>query len=344
MKSISIHKANVFGLGAIEFTKAILKEINNSNEIIIDRMYVNTKLNTLKNFYSNDDIKTIVTKYHFGIFSRVLEIFAWKYINNDTNDILVLGDLPLNTNSKQYILFHQALMFKKYSIFSYKFYKFSFFKFCFKLFLKKDDVVLVQSKIVFKQFKKYVSSKAKIKILDIKSEVYDWPSFKRNKRILNKNKKFNLVYPAAYYPHKNHKLLNKIKLSDNFNIILTIDPVIKINSNFVSLIGTQSRKEVYKIYKEIDALLFLSSDESLGMPLLEAIKCNLPIICPRTKYTQFLNKDNCFMFSLDNHQSLQDAIIDAKNRIENGWWPSWNFIKTFESFEAASIEEIILLN
>ena len=66
-----------------------------------------------------------------------------------------------------------------------------------------------------------------------------------------------------------------------------------------------SREAVFERYKNVDALLFLSSNESLGMPILEAISCNLPIICPYAEYTKGLNDENCFFFDLRDPSTLQ---------------------------------------
>ena len=103
-----------------------------------------------------------------------------------------------------------------------------------------------------------------------------------------------------------------------------------------------SREEVFQRYKTVDALLlFLSSNESLGMPILEAISCNLPIICPYAEYTKGFSDENCFFFELNDPSSLELAIETAKYKILNGWWPQWSFYESFKDERGLPIENII---
>ena len=92
----------------------------------------------------------------------------------------------------------------------------------------------------------------------------------------------------------------------------------------------------------MDALLFLSSNESLGLPIIEAIKCNLPIICPRAEYTGHLNANNCFFFEIDDPSSLERAIFRASEKISAGWWPNWSFDEITCRGSRTVIEDILL--
>ena len=77
------------------------------------------------------------------------------------------------------------------------------------------------------------------------------------------------------------------------------------------------------------------------MPILEAISCNLPIICPYAEYTKGFNDENCFFFDLRDPSSLQLAIQTAKSKILNGWWPQWSFSESFKGERGLPIEKII---
>jgi len=105
-------------------------------------------------------------------------------------------------------------------------------------------------------------------------------------------------------------------------------------------VGRITRKAVFEIYKTVDALLFLSSNESLGMPILEAIKCNIPIICPYAEYTKYLDPENCFFFELENPASLKAAIDAAERKLMNGWWPNWKFDFDSDIFSSVPLCEI----
>ena len=145
------------------------------------------------------------------------------------------------------------------------------------------------------------------------------------------------------YSHKNHHLLNQISFDETANVEVTIsDSELNDASDSVIFLGRMSREAVFERYKNVDALLFLSSNESLGMPILEAISCNLPIICPYAEYTKGLNDENCFFFDLRDPSTLQLAIQTAKSKILNGWWPQWSFSESFKDERGLPIEKIIV--
>ena len=284
MKSFDIHLTNVNGLGAKKFVSGLLNHLLVSDSIFVEKVYASPELETTDHPMPSE---FIYNRYRMGLFSRILEILLWRYRHNQKNHLLVLGDLPLNTSAKQYVLCHQSLMFKEFRIVSINFIKFLIFRLIFKLFLKKKDIVIVQTQEMARKFKKIFGSKINVEVLDITREYFGWPKFYRTKRFncRSDSDSITLLYPSAYYPHKNHHLINKINLDETTIVELTINNSELINvSDSVVFLGQMSREEVFQRYKTVDALLFLSSNESLGMPILEAIGCNLPIICPYAEY------------------------------------------------------------
>ena len=114
-KSIDLHKANVTGLGAEKFAEGLIQHLLTCEDITINEIYLNKFASTDKKFQINK--KTYVS-YMLGDFSRIVEILCWRFYRSQKNDLLVLGDLPLNTSVKQYVLCHQSLIFKRHSTFS----------------------------------------------------------------------------------------------------------------------------------------------------------------------------------------------------------------------------------
>ena len=339
-KLIDIHQANVIGLGAEKFASGVVKELASVSEIRISTVYINR-------FKESFHTKCKIIKIHYGlgILSRLFEIFCWRFYRDQKNEIVVLGDLPLNTSRKQYVLCHQSLMFKRYSLFSINFYKFFLFRLIFRIFLKKNDVVLVQSREMAKKINNEISNEINVRVLNLGSHYYGWPTFLRTKRILSQidPEAIRLFYPSAFYPHKNHHMLNLIELESPTDIIVTIDKDQLPNcANSVRFKGRITRNEVYELYKEVDGLLFLSRNESLGLPILEAVKCNLPIICPRAEYTKDLPPDNCFYFDLEDPDSLEDAIYSLTEKMHQGWWPNWNFNAIYKNDSDISIADLLV--
>ena len=342
MKSIDIHQANVIGLGAEKFASGLVQHLLSLSEINISNVYIN-KSAAGDGFGANTNI--IFANYFFGWFSRIFEIVFWRTYRTQKHELLVLGDLPLNTSVKQYVLCHQSLMFKQFPLFTSEFFKFALFRLLFKFFLKKNDVVLVQTNEMAKNIRNIVNERVHIEIIDLNSGYFSWPKFVRRGRreLLQSDEAFELIYPAAMYSHKNHRVLNMIQITDPFKVILTIDEKeLGKTENKIHCIGRVSREEIFELYKRVDALLFLSSNESLGMPILEAVKCNIPIICPHAEYTKELSPENCFFFDLEDPLSLINAMELAREKILDGWWPNWDFGAVVFDINSVAIQDIIL--
>ena len=342
MKNIDIHQGNVKGLGAIKFSEALIKDILKSDKISIQNFYYH-ELN-FKFEYSKASKRSINISYLLGTLSRIFEILFWKFYREQNSDIFILGDLPVNTRSKQYVFCQQSLMFNKFPFFSKNFLKFRLFRIFFRLFLKTDDVVLVQSSEMQNYIKLFIGEQVNVKILDLTSSSFGWPEFYRNERSKCQKQKsdINLIYPAAFYPHKNHHLLSLIENEDQVNVFTTVEEHEIEKNESTSTLGRLSRSQIFEFYRDIDGLIFLSSNESLGMPILEAIKCNLPIVCPHAEYTKNLDGLNCIFFDLDEPESLKIALLELRGKLLSGWWPSWNFNKLFKHPEFHPIENILL--
>ena len=342
MKSIDIHQVNVVGLGAEKFASGLVRHLLSVSDINIQNVYINSSAGG--EVYEADTNINFVS-YLFGWFSRIFEVLFWRIYRTQKNELLVLGDLPLNTSAKQYVLCHQSLMFKKFPVLSLKFLKFALFRSLFKFFLKQNDVVLVQTNEMARNVRNLLNKEVDVQVIDLKSSFFGWPQFFRTgRRDLGQGQQtFELIYPAALYGHKNHHLLNGIEIREPYKVILTIDEKeFEKTANEIYCIGKVSRDKIYELYERVDALLFLSSNESLGMPVLEAIKCNIPIICPYAEYTKELGSENCFFFNIEDPSSLVRAMELAKSRILEGWWSDWNFDSIASNVNSVAIEDIIL--
>lgn len=114
-----------------------------------------------------------------------------------------------------------------------------------------------------------------------------------------------LFYPASFLPHKSHFLLKERSLLDfidneDVRIYLTLQRQdFIVNSSRFEFMGTIDFESVKKIYREVDALCFLSSRETLGLPLIEACLNNLPVIAPNLPYANELLGDSFYSFNFE---------------------------------------------
>ena len=168
------------------------------------------------------------------------------------------------------------------------------YNFFIKLLIKTNTSLIVQSKWMKKIFIK------KYKINNIIVAPLDYVNSKKKKKINKKIK--NLFYPSYPYIYKNFELLGQCaKILDknrrfNGKIILTMN----INQNnyaknffntyskykILKFVGYQSRRNIFKLYKNSDALIFPSLMETWGLPLSEAKKYDLPIIASNLNYAK----------------------------------------------------------
>ncbi len=124
-----------------------------------------------------------------------------------------------------------------------------------------------------------------------------------------------LFYPASYLPHKNHNILASACIYSllaemNVAIYLTTERRdIVFSSPSIFLLGRLPRSSCIQYLCESSALLFLSSYESLGLPLIEAVEAQKPIICLDRPYSRDLLGDSAYFYSENSPESLSIAIM-----------------------------------
>jgi hypothetical protein len=276
------------------------------------------------------------TKYFNPIYRFLIEQFlvpAYGYLIG-ANKVVMMGNFPsFFWFRKQSVLFHNTLYLNSQDRSTIKFFiEKNLFKWLIKF---KNPVILVQTKLVASLLEKNFSKKLQVRIIGFPGSFYD-----SKKTILPDCKKsIKLIYPAFFYPHKNHNLILRLRnwlLDENIKIYLTFDAhrnpetikYTKSQSEPFEFIGQVSNDEIKKLYTEMDGLLFLSQEESLGIPLLEAVEHKLPIIAPLLPYVNAA-VSNYYMFDLLDDNSLIKAIKELKNDLnfDKALLPSSGLIK-----------------
>ena len=131
--------------------------------------------------------------------------------------------------------------------------------------------------------------------------------------------------------HKNHKLLlnilidlSKIKIYPKVLITLDDKSLSKINFNKIknkynlNLYNKfeKDHQKFLEVYNECRYLLYLSSNETIGLPILEAYSYGLQTIVPNLKYSsQFISPD--YLFDLDSKKEITNVIIKCLNQSQN---------------------------
>ena len=143
---------------------------------------------------------------------------------------------------------------------------------------------------------------------------------------------FYMCYPSALHPHKNHRILFKacslLPRTMKLKIILTISETelreglmenkidLEVSDRFIC-VSELDRDEMAKLYYNVDALIFPSLRESLGLPLIEASQFSLPVLASDAPYVKHL-VCNAATFDPYDHYSVCRVICKAVELKQNG--------------------------
>ncbi len=157
-----------------------------------------------------------------------------------------------------------------------------------------------------------------------------------------------IFYPAAFWTHKNHKILiEALKEFPDLSLVLTgkvikkrikkeIDDLIEKYglSKKVLFLGYVSDEKLNYIYQKARALIFPSSFEGFGLPIIEAFKHKLPVVAANNTSINEVVGDAGLLFEtnnlemlvecikkvLSNHDLREQLIIKGLKRVKNFSW------------------------
>lgn len=332
-KAIRLHFTNVSGLGAVRLLQSLLPSIISQRQYRIENAYLPIR-DELSN-YAQFDQETILIPYKRYLpnpISRLLEctLFGSKF--NGKTPLLIFGDIPIRCKSRQTVFVQTPLLAggtgTDRPVGAIKYW---IMRWLFRRNIRYASDFIVQTEAMKSALTDhYPEIKNRIHIISqpppnwlIRSEI------KRTKFIKPSDSGMQLFYPAAFYPHKNHRILKKINRSLGWpvsELILTIPNNLNPNPSipWIRCLDRLEPDVMLNYYRTADALLFLSLSESLGFPLIEAMWIGLPIICPDLPYARILCGEEAIYFDPQNADSLNAAIVDLNKRRKSGWWPDWS--------------------
>ena len=148
----------------------------------------------------------------------------------------------------------------------------------------------------------------------------DYLKPKTNNLIEYVKEKNSFIYVASMHPHKNHLRLVQAfnTLKDlNLKLYITLDEnnktgksvlnFIKKNNLNVTVLKNIKRSELIEYYKKTEALVFPSTFEAYGLPLIEAKRYKLKIIASDLDFAwDFVKPD--YFFNPYDFKSIARAI------------------------------------
>lgn len=196
-----------------------------------------------------------------------------------------------------------------------------------KLFLNSKTEIFVQLEYIKEKFsERFNFPKNKIHVVFPNVLLPQIQQKNRNFSVNIDRKKFNIFYPAISHFYKNHEILFKAfnyidkQLSVPLVLYLTVnedftDKYLFRNIEIVST-GQISHSNVCEYYANIDALVFPSYIETLGLPLIEAASFGLPVIAADLPYSrEVLNGyDGVNYVDYKNAEAWGNAILQLVSK------------------------------
>jgi glycosyltransferase involved in cell wall biosynthesis len=130
------------------------------------------------------------------------------------------------------------------------------------------------------------------------------------------------LYPAANWPHKNHRrLLEAMAIARDLDAHLVLSGAGQDESELpgwfeelglagrVHLAGRVSEEELHALYQQAVAMIFPSQYEGFGLPLLEAMASGLPIAASNTASIPEVAGDAALLFDPLDPEAIAEAML-----------------------------------
>ena len=248
--------------------------------------------------------------------------------------LLVLGDVPLARRKRQVVLLHQPHMLAP-SVNPHVGQTWS--KRTMREVFRRNqpfaDAIIVQTGVMADHLaSSYQGVSDRLHV--IPQPPPSWALNAESKTRTEKSDKLSLFYPAAGYPHKNHRIFVELESQlavmgenpENLTLSITLsNPITEQDDSFkfVKNLGRLDVAEVLRVYRQSDALFFPSLLESFGLPLVEAICTDMPIVCADLPYAHWLCEDQAFYFDPESPEDAVRAIRELRQKLGEGWRPDY---------------------
>lgn len=328
-----VHASNVKGLGASQVAQSLIEAMEDLGRHF-QILYILPATGGLSGKLVTDPGRVSYVKRIFpNALSRLLECIFTKLYYPHISAPIVLGDIPLRGCVGQVVLMHQPnLVPPSVNEYSSTSLAFRVMRALFRINMKYVHCLVVQTDVIKNQIvESYPALSGKVSVIPMPP-----PNWLRSTSPQKKKENYadglKLFYPAAGYPHKNHRLLigmcQRPRSAKYINeIIVTLeDEVFKklgFQHELLNNAGRLSQRRCLEVYVESDALFFPSLLESYGLPLVEAMSLGMPVICSDLPYARWVCEDEAVYFDPNLADSALNAICEVRERLSAGWRPDW---------------------
>jgi len=357
MKQISIairlHLTNVTGVGAAELAKCLLPAIESDPSVFVEKLYLSDRgsLSSYQALNRRTVSQPYVRKLSNTV-SRLIECTLLASRFDGDTPLLVLGDLPLRCRGPQILFVQSSHLVSEKVDWRFGGWRYLVSRAVFRFNLQRVRSFIVQTEVMRKALENaYPEVYGRVHVIG--QPVPTWllgSGLHRHGRV-SSHAKLSFIYPAAGYPHKNHALLARLDPQAIWPAeVLTVTLSNEANPaprlSWLRCSGFLSSDQMIEAYSQVDALLFLSKEESYGFPLVEAMYVGLPIVCPDLQYARTLCGEEAIYFDPDSPDSLYQAMAALKSKLDRGWWPDWkdqlkNIPKNWQTVARKMVEVVV---
>lgn len=329
-----VHATNVTGLGASQVLRSIITSLEKADLGRDIDCY-------LPAVGPSVDIDSANPRLRFHPFrrrlpnsvSRLFEcLFSERYFKRHTYG-MTLGDIPLGNIDQQVVLVHQShLTSPQIDPLADRSFNARMMRWLFRRNLPYAKHLVVQTQVMADVMEaSYPETASRLVVVPQPPPV--WFDRDASRRPVAPSKPFTLFYPAAGYPHKNHRLLAHMAALDTprpalfDRLVLTLQAEearqVATEPDWVENVGRLSPEQCLDTYRRVDALFFPSTAESYGLPLVEAMAMDLPVVCSDLPYARWLCEDQAIYFDPQDPRDAWRAIGELGDRLAASWSPDW---------------------
>ncbi|KHJ39132.1 glycosyltransferase, family [Pedobacter glucosidilyticus] len=260
-----------------------------------------------------------------------LKLIYIKYNFKTKNHFSFNSRPPTIKVGNSIVYFHNLVFFEESKINLKKKLKDFIKKVYWRIFITNIDNLIFQTPYGYKLFKEYitVSKKTSISFIPFFNDI----GLKINLNNLTSDsfKKYDFIYPSLPYPHKNHLILLKawevlFDRGKEYSLVLTLldlktdycNEVFKriktLQEKGLKIITFEvlSWEETMIKIKQSKAMIFPSNLESLGLGLVEACMCDVPILMSNAECLSYVVEAD-YTFDLSNESDLLNKIEKIHN-------------------------------
>ncbi len=337
--SLRLHLTNIagVGVGATQLVQSLLPALEQQTGVTVTEIHLPDK-GVLASYKKSGSTCHVINYKRWlpNAISRLVECLVLSRYLKGEDPVFVLGDLPLRCQGSQTV-FVQSSHICRPQHFRWQLghFKLTLARIVFRLNARYASAFIVQTNVMKNKLAtSYPSIADRIHV--VAQPVPEWLlesglNLKRDGLKSPARNNLTLIYPAADYAHKNHKILSQIDVKQSaswpiskLKLTLGEEKNPAPDLSWIECAGFLSSEDMINAYENVDALLFLSTDESYGFPLVEAMYVGLPIVCPDLPYARTLCAGEAIYFDPQSIDSLRCAIGQLQSKLESGWWPDWS--------------------